>query len=85
MAGQRAAGGADALCLCQPRLPDARLVREQSLVGESFRKVGDMPHNWASAEFIRLVVDLLALDRGDELHLLEGFPWCGRDLGLPRV
>ena len=47
---------------------------EQSLKGESFKKVGDMPHNWASAEFIRLVVHLLALDRGDELHLLEGFP-----------
>ena len=35
---------------------------------------GDMPHNWASAEFVRLVVHLLALDRGDELHLLEGLP-----------
>ncbi len=38
-----------------------------------------MPHNWASAEFIRLTLHLLALDRGDELHLLEGFPraWAG--------
>ena len=52
---------------------------EQSLLGEKFRKVGDMPHNWASAEFIRLTIHLLALDRGDELHLLEGFPheWLG--------
>ena len=52
---------------------------EQSLRGEKFRKVGDMPHNWASAEFIRLTVHLLALDRGDELHLLEGLPaqWLG--------
>jgi hypothetical protein len=52
---------------------------EQSLLGEKFRKVGDMPHNWASAEFIRLTIHLLALDRGDELHLLEGFPraWAG--------
>ena len=52
---------------------------EQSLVGETFRKVGDMPHNWASAEFIRLTIHLLALDRGNELHLLEGFPrdWAG--------
>jgi hypothetical protein len=52
---------------------------EQSLKGEPFKKVGDMPHNWASAEFIRLVIHLLALDRGDELHLLEGFPpeWAG--------
>jgi len=52
---------------------------EQSLLGEKFKKVGDMPHNWASAEFIRLTMHLLALDRGDELHLLEGLPpeWTG--------
>lgn len=36
--------------------------------------VGDMPHNWASAEFLRLVVHMLALDRGNELHLFEGLP-----------
>jgi hypothetical protein len=36
--------------------------------------VGDMPHNWASAEFVRLAVHLLALDRGNELHLFEGLP-----------
>jgi hypothetical protein len=36
--------------------------------------VGDMPHNWASAEFIRLVAHMIQLDRGDELHLLSGFP-----------
>ena len=47
---------------------------EQSLKGEKFKKVGDMPHNWASAEFIRLTVHLLALDRGDELHFFEGLP-----------
>ena len=52
---------------------------EQSLKGTPFKKVGDMPHNWASAEFIRLTIHLLALDRGDELHLLEGLPreWTG--------
>ncbi len=52
---------------------------EQSLKGRQFRQVGDMPHNWASAEFIRLAVHLLQLDRGDELHLLEGMPvqWLG--------
>lgn len=52
---------------------------EQSLQGELFKKVGDMPHNWASAEFIRLTVHLLALDRGEALHLLEGLPreWLG--------
>jgi hypothetical protein len=36
--------------------------------------VGDMPHNWASAQFAGLAVHLLALDRGNELHLLEGLP-----------
>ena len=52
---------------------------EQSLTGCPYKKVGDMPHNWASAEFIRLTVHLLALDRGDEMHLLEGMPanWLG--------
>jgi hypothetical protein len=47
---------------------------EQSLHGAKFRKVGDMPHNWASAEFIRLAVHLLEIDRGNELHLFEGLP-----------
>jgi len=36
--------------------------------------VGDMPHNWASAEFVRLAIHLLAIDRGNELHLFEGLP-----------
>ena len=47
---------------------------EQKPVGKGSDEVGDMPHNWASAEFIRLAVHLLELDRGDELHLLEGMP-----------
>ena len=46
------------------------------------RFVGDMPHNWASAEFASLVVHLLALDRGNELHLLEGFPAEWRQPGM---
>lgn len=52
---------------------------EQKPVGKGNEEVGDMPHNWASAEFIRLATHLLELDRGDELHLLEGFPpeWTG--------
>ncbi len=35
---------------------------------------GDMPHNWASAEFLRLAMHLLVFERGEELHLLEGLP-----------
>ncbi|MDR2041077.1 MAG: hypothetical protein LBP98_02010 [Tannerella sp.] len=44
--------------------------------------VGDMPHNWASALFAGLAVHLLALDRGNELHLLEGFPPEWRQPGM---
>jgi hypothetical protein len=40
--------------------------------GEDY--VGDMPHNWASAEFIRLVRHLMILERGEELHIMEGIP-----------
>jgi hypothetical protein len=47
---------------------------EQMPVGEGDKNCGDMPHNWASAEFIRLVRHLIVLERGDELHLLEGVP-----------
>ncbi|MBA3851009.1 MAG: cytochrome P450, partial [Chloroflexi bacterium] len=48
---------------------------EQSLEssGECLR-YGDMPHDWASAEFVRLVRDLLVFERGDELELLAGLP-----------
>jgi hypothetical protein len=52
---------------------------EQRPVGKGGNEVGDMPHNWASAEFIRLTAHLIELDRGNELHLLEGLPpeWTG--------
>jgi hypothetical protein len=47
---------------------------EQTLKEQSFSPTGDMPHNWASAEFIRLVIHMIELDRGKELHLLEAIP-----------
>ena len=47
---------------------------EQMPVGQGDQVVGDMPHNWASAEFIRLVRHSLILERGSELHLFEGVP-----------
>jgi hypothetical protein len=50
---------------------------------------GDMPHNWASAEFIRLVRHLLVLERGESLELLAGLPkeWIvpGKSLRLERT
>jgi hypothetical protein len=47
---------------------------EQMPLGGGDQTVGDMPHNWASAEFIRLVRHLLVIERGSELHLFEGLP-----------
>ncbi len=47
---------------------------EQSLKGAPPRETGDMPHNWASAEFIRFARNILVLERGKELHFLEGLP-----------
>ncbi|RVX41352.1 hypothetical protein EDD27_3873 [Nonomuraea polychroma] len=40
---------------------------------------GDMPHNWASAEFVRLVRHLLLFERDDTLELLPAVPagWFG--------
>lgn len=48
---------------------------EQSLRSATYEQiVGDMPHNWASAEFIRLVRHLLVFERGDQIDLLLGLP-----------
>ena len=47
---------------------------EHNTSDNAYAFVGDMPHNWASAEFIRLAVHMLAIDRGNELHLFEGLP-----------
>ena len=47
---------------------------EQKPVGKGSDEVGDMPHNWASAEFIRMVVHMIEFDRGNELHLFEALP-----------
>ena len=47
---------------------------EQKPQGMGNDEVGDMPHNWASAEFIRMVVHMIELDRGNDLHLFEGLP-----------
>jgi hypothetical protein len=48
---------------------------EQSLQRSGLdQQIGDMPHNWASAEFIRLVRNLLVFERGETLELLPGLP-----------
>ena len=45
---------------------------------------GDMPHNWASVEFIRLVRHALVFERGDVLELLPALPpeWLTPDRPL---
>jgi hypothetical protein len=48
---------------------------EQPLAGTGGIQVcGDMPHNWASAEFVRLVRHLLVFERGPGLDVLHGVP-----------
>ena len=46
--------------------------------------VGDMPHNWASVEFIRLTRHLLLMEAGDGLHFLRGLPraWANGPVNL---
>jgi len=54
----------------------ARVWREeQSLTNSrSSEYCGDMPHNWGSAEFIRLVRNALVFERQNRLELLVGLP-----------
>jgi hypothetical protein len=48
---------------------------EQPVKSLNSREItGDMPHNWASAEFIRMMRNFIVLERGKELHLFEGVP-----------
>lgn len=47
---------------------------EQKPKGGGNDEVGDMPHNWASAEFIRMTVHMIELDHGKDLYLFEGLP-----------
>lgn len=55
---------------------------EQALHGtQSEEMCGDMPHNWGSAEFIRLTRNLLVMERLHALELLRGLPeeWLPTD------
>jgi len=48
---------------------------EQSVKSFYSRQItGDMPHNWASAEFIRMIRNFIVLERGEKLHLFEALP-----------
>ncbi len=49
---------------------EEQTIRTSGLTG----MVGDMPHNWASAEFIRMIRHFIALERENGLNLFEGLP-----------
>jgi hypothetical protein len=54
----------------------SRVWREEQALRESHSAefTGDMPHNWASVEFIRLVRNLLVFEVDGGLDLLAGLP-----------
>ncbi len=46
---------------------------EQALTGTNHSGIwGDMPHNWGSAEFLRLIRNMIVFEKCDELYILEG-------------
>jgi hypothetical protein len=46
---------------------------EQSLLSSSMNEfIGDMPHNWASAECIRYLRHMMIMEDGDRLRMLDG-------------
>lgn len=48
---------------------------EQALAGTQCSAIwGDMPHNWGSAEFIRLVRCMLVHEKKNDLYLLDALP-----------
>lgn len=61
----------------------SRVWREEQSLSRSHSAeyCGDMPHNWGSAEFIRLVRNAIVLERRGDLELLAGLPpeWLPRD------
>ena len=70
-AGDAAGALADLESLADHAAPVFVWREEQKPLGAGDEH-GDMPHNWASAEFIRLAFHLLAFERGSELHLFSG-------------
>ena len=54
--------------------PVGTWVEEQPLQGEGSKLAGDMPHNWHPAVFNRMVISMLAVDRGDDVTLLGAVP-----------
>jgi hypothetical protein len=55
---------------------------QEALVGTY---IGEMPHNWASAECIRFLRHCFALEDGQNLRLLAGLTQAELDTGKPYV
>jgi len=72
--GNPDAARADLQAMADHAAPVLVWREEQKPLRAGDEEVGDMPHNWASAEFIRLAFHLVAIERGRELHLLHGVP-----------
>jgi hypothetical protein len=60
-----------------------RVWREEQSLSSTYNSdiCGDMPHNWSSAEFIRLVRHLLVFERGQKLELLPGLAQEWKQVG----
>lgn len=54
--------------------PVGTWVEEQPLQGAGTKLAGDMPHNWHPTVFNRMVISMLAVDRGDDVTLLGAVP-----------
>ncbi len=61
--------------MCNHAAPTRVWREEQALREDDDSRIwGDMPHNWASAELVRLVRHLMVFEVGEELRLLAGVP-----------
>ena len=54
--------------------PTGVWAEEQPPVGSALRPAGDYPHTWHGLELWRVVVMMLAHERGDDLRLCEALP-----------
>lgn len=71
--------------MCNHAAPTRVWREERPLSGTGHDQVwGEVPHNWASAELIRLVRGLLVLERTDALEILPGAPaaWVDHPEGV---
>jgi hypothetical protein len=54
--------------------PVGTWAEEQPPLGSNLKPAGDFPHTWHGVELWRFVLAMLAMDRGNQLKLLEALP-----------